>query len=392
MLNTRSIMGVLLICLLAAGASRGGQAGDTLSPQAVRGVNYAHLHRGGLGYGSAASRRELTNLRGLGVDWVALTPFGYQRSVRQDRVAGFDPDEPLENFMTPRTGRPVERPGGDRSLTDRHLVDEVAAAHALGLKVMIKPHIWSSDFWRGDDWHGTIEQDSAQAHERWRRSYLRFMLHYARLARDTDADALCIGTELVSQTLDHPGDWRTLIQRVREVYPGKVTYAAHWDREFNGITFWDRLDAIGISAYFPLDVPDDATVSQLVDAWRPHKTLIEQVQRRYGKPVVFLEVGYRPATGAYRQPWVDSGGEADPMIQARAYEATFRAFADEPWWRGVFLWKAFTQANQPDHHGPGPGYSFRNRPAQSVVQQWFAKPQNTAPPASSGSPAGPTNP
>lgn len=369
-------MGVLLICVFAAGVSQGGETHETLGPQAVRGVNYAHLHRGGLGYGSDASREELANLRELGVDWVALTPFGYQHSAGQDRVAGFDPDEPLEHFLTSRSDRPVERPGRDRTLTDRHLADEVAAAHSLGLKVLVKPHIWSHDFRRGDDWHGTIEQDNPQAHERWRRSYLRFMLHYARLARDTDADALCIGTELVSQTLNHPDDWRTLIARVREVYPGKVTYAAHWDREFSQIDFWDRLDAIGISAYFPLDAPDDATVPQLVNAWQPHKKLIEQVQQRFGKPVVFLEVGYRPATGAYRQPWITSGGATDPMIQARAYEATFRAFADEPWWHGLFLWKTFTHAGRPEHHGSGPGYSFRNQPAESVVQQWFAMPPN----------------
>jgi hypothetical protein len=343
----------------------------TLAPHVARGVNYAHIHRGGMGYGSDASKHELTNLQGLGIDWVALTPFGYQQSVSQDHVAGFDPDKPLEDFITPNS-KP-SRTGRDASLTDRHLADQVADAHALGVKVLIKPHIWSRDFWRGEDWHGTINQTSPQDHERWRKSYLRFMLHYARLAHDTNADALCIGTELVSMTTPYPDDWRKLIREVKKIYSGKITYAAHWDTEFRTIPFWDDLDTIGISAYFPLDVQDDATVDQLVDAWQPHKEVIEAVQHRFNKPIVFLEVGYRPATGAYRGPWLDSGGTADPMIQARAYEALFRTYADESWWHGLFIWKVFTDAKRPDNHDDGLGFSFRNRPAERVIEQWFSQ-------------------
>ncbi len=351
-------------CLVVTSVVWGQADAPSLNPQAVRGVNYAHIHRRGHGYGSDTSRRELADLREIGVDWIAVTPFGYQPSSLDDHLAGFDPDQPAE------AGAP-DRPGRDRSLTDRDLADQVAAAHELGVKVLIKPHIWSRDFWQGDMWHGSIDQQDPKAHERWRRSYRLFMLHYARLARDTDADALCIGTELVQQTLQYPGDWRSLIAEVRTVYPGPITYAAHWDQEYGQISFWDDLDAIGISAYFPLDVPDDAQVQQLVDAWQPHKVKITQIQQRYRKPVVFLELGYRPATGAYREPWLDRGGETDPMIQARGYEAVFRAFADEPWWHGLFIWKTFTDPNRPDRHGSGPGYSFRNRPAEQVIQQWF---------------------
>jgi len=368
-------LGLLLCALVLCVPINAAPPPSGLSPHVIRGVNYAHLHRGGLGYGSEASRRELANLYDLGIRWVALTPFGYQHSVNQDHIAGYDPDEPLAAFLKAADDPEANRPGRDRSLTDQHLADQVKHAHELGIKVLIKPHIWSRDFWRGEDWHGTIDQDSPQAHERWRRSYLRFMLHHARLARDTEADALCIGTELVEQTLKHPDDWRTLIAEVRKVYPGKLTYAAHWDREFNGISFWDDLDAIGICAYFPLDVPEDAEVPQIVEAWDKHKTLIAQTHQRFGKPVVFLEIGYRPATNALKEPWQDSGGEVDTAIQQRAYEAMFRAFADEPWWHGLFIWKTFTANQHHDHHEDGPGYSFRHQPAEQVIKHWFT--QNT---------------
>lgn len=348
-------------------------AGPTLGTHAVRGVNYAHIHRGGRGYGSDASRAELQNLTGLGVDWIALNPFGYQQSSDQDHVAGYDPDAPLEDFTRPQLTED-QGPGRDRSMTNDHLAQQIRAAHELGVKVMIKPHIWSRDFWNGDNWHGTVDQTTPEAHERWRKSYLRFMLHHARIAEENNADALCLGTELICQTANHHDDWLTLIREVKKIYSGKLTYAAHWDQEFTNISFWGELDAIGISAYFPLDVTDDATIDQLVQAWQPHKQRIEAVHKRYDKPVVFLEVGYRPVTGAYREPWLHRGGEVDAMIQARAFEALFKAYAQEPWWHGVFVWKVFTDAQRGEGRRRGPGFSFRHQPAEHVIQQWFLKP------------------
>lgn len=351
-----------------------------LRESAVRGVNYAHIHRGGRGYGSETSKNELKNLSGLGVDWIALTPFGYQQSVDQDQIAGFDPDAPIESFLsTPPPegsgegiGETYEgRRGRDRSMTDRHLAEQIAAAHAMNVKVMLKPHIWSRDFWRGEQWHGTVDQTTPEAHERWRRSYLRFMLHYAALARDTGADALCLGTELIQQTTKYPEDWRLLIKEARKIYPGKITYAAHWETEYRAIGFWGELDAIGVSAYFPLEVSDDASVDQLVAAWSPYKQQLADIHARFGKPVVFLELGYRPATGAYREPWLASGGQPAPMIQSRAYEAVFRAFADETWWHGLFIWKAFTDSERNDESRDGMGFSFRHQPAEQVVRRWF---------------------
>ena len=69
-------------------------------------------------------------------------------------------------------------------------------------------------------------------------------------------------------------EWRQLIHDVRQVYDGPVTYAAHWDKEFSRIAFWDALDVIGINAYFPLDAPENATLQQLVAAWQPNRRRI----------------------------------------------------------------------------------------------------------------------
>ena len=82
-------------------------------------------------------------------------------------------------------------------------------------------------------------------------SYTKFILTYAKLAQETKVDILCIGTELERFVMSRPDYWCGLIERIRKIYNGKLTYAANWD-EYKRTPFWDMLDYIGIDAYFPL--------------------------------------------------------------------------------------------------------------------------------------------
>ena len=59
-----------------------------------------------------------------------------------------------------------------------------------------------------------------------------------------------VGTELQIPALQREADWRQLIKDVRAVYSGKLIYSANWYEEYEGIKFWDALDAIGVQAYF----------------------------------------------------------------------------------------------------------------------------------------------
>jgi hypothetical protein len=349
------------------GAARGATRVDTDLPKSAphplgadfhRGVDHAHVHSRGHGYGSAVSAAELDSLRGLGVNCIAITPFGFQEGASADRIVGFDED-------SARNDR------SDRSLTDNDLAAEIASAHRLGIKVTLKPHLWSHDFWNGGAWHGTVDQTTPEDHARWWRSYRAFALHYARLAESAGADLYCIGTELVKITTQHPDEWRALIADIRREYHGKLSYAAHWDMELDSIPFWDALDYIGVTAYFPLNVSDSASIDDLVAAWQPVRKRLTAIAARYQRPILFLEAGYRPVAGTYRQPWLYEGGTPDPNAQARAYEAMFRALSEEPWWRGVYIWKTFTDPERAHRYGEDMGFTFRGLPAQNVLAGWF---------------------
>jgi hypothetical protein len=326
-----------------------------------RGVNHAHIHRRGHGYGSAKSAAELDSLKDIGINWIAIMPYGYQEGATGDKVFGYPTNEGRTEFFTHT----------DPTLTDEDVVAEVASAHARGFGVTIKPQIWSYDFWRGGEWHGTIRQNSPEAHARWWETYKDFALHYAHIAEESHAEQYCIGTELVRMTTEHSDEWRLLIGEIRKVFHGQLMYAAHWDSEFEKITFWDALDYIGISAYFPLDAPDSASVETLVDAWKSPRQRIQAVVRRFRRPVLFMEAGYRSMVGTFRKPWEEKGRLPDDDAQARAYEALFRAFANARWWKGVYFCKTFTDPALSYERDDGTSFSFRGKPAQAVVEKWF---------------------
>jgi hypothetical protein len=328
------------------------------------GVNHAHIHRRGHGYGSERSRAELAALAQLGVDAIAVTPFGYQESATADDIRGFGQRPGRSDFFATT----------DPSMTDTDLLAEMSNARAQGMRVVVKPQIWSRDFRNGREWHGTIHQNSAADHARWWAAYRALSLHYSALAIKGGASLYCVGTELVGMSTRYPEEWRALFREIRTLPGGEslaITYSAHWDAELTEITFWDDLDYIGVGAYFPLDAPERARTDELIAAWAPHRERLSNLSRESGKPILFLEAGYRPVTGNHLRPWEYSGGLPDSDAQARAYEAMFQALSAEPWWRGVFFWKTFTDPDIADRHGDGLQFGFRGRPAENVVSRWF---------------------
>ncbi len=321
-----------------------------------RGVNHAHIHSRGHGYGSAVSAAAMDSLRRLGVNSIAITPFAFQRGATADKLFGFPGDGSSRR---------------DGSMTFDDIIAETRAAHERGISVVLKPHIWSNDFWDGTQWHGSVSQGTPEEHARWWACYRAFAMHYARVADTAGVDTYCIGTELVLMSTRYPDEWRALARDIRRVYHGKLAYAAHWEHEFDSIAFWDALDYVGVNAYFPLKLPDTATVEQLVAAWAPHRERIQRLVDRVRLPVLFLEAGYRPVSGAFREPWRYDGGTSDPQTQARAYEALFRAFCREPWWQGLYLWKTFTDPAMASEYGEDMSFCFQGRPAEAVVRAWY---------------------
>ena len=156
----------------------------------------------------------------------------------------------------------------------------------------------------------------------------------------------------------------------------QISYASNWG-QYARVPFWDALDYIGIQGYFPIAARAGASVESLVAGWRPHLEAIRRVQRRFDKPVLFTEIGYRAIPEAAVKPWEwperDSskplpGGEE---AQAKAYRAFFEAFWEEEWFAGAYFWKWFPGAGG-RHDGPV-GHTPQGRTAEKVMAERYGR-------------------
>ena len=245
------------------------------------------------------------------VTWIAQTPFGWQQRYDDPKVV-------------------LRTRGVIWGETDEGLRATVAAARAVGINTLLKPHLWLIEE-VPEQWRGTISFSTEEQWLQWESDYRTFILHYAELAQQAQVEAFSVGVELRSAVLARPEFWSMLISEVRETYSGKLTYGANWYREYLEVPFWDQLDFIGIHAYFPLTNSLDASIADLERGWRPHLEEIDNLHRRYEKPVLFTEIGYRSISGAAVDPAdFRVAREPDLAEQTDAYRALFRVFWDRP--------------------------------------------------------------
>ena len=320
-------------------ASRPPTSRDAFANGKHRGISFAHSMRGGRGYGSADSEASLRDLSARGVNWIAITPFGFQQTNDATEI----------------------RWGGQRiAESDDRLRAVTAQARRLGMKVLLKPHIWL----RPPAWPGSINHTTEVAWAAWFASYRPFILHYAALARSEGMDALCIGNELQHASL-RDREWRELIAAVRAAYGGPITYGATAE-EVTGVPFWDAVDFIGVSAYFVLTPEKTPSPAALLAAWRPVNDRLRALSTRHGKRVVFTEIGYRSADFAAWRHWeITDAAPVNLPAQANAYAAMFETVWGERWMGGAYPWKWFSH---PGHSGRDSNdFEFEGKPAADIV-------------------------
>jgi hypothetical protein len=307
------------------------------------GVCLAHAVSLERGYLSASCAAELKTLRGMGAGWVSLTPFGY-----------------LPSQSTPQI-RPSSE-GGTNEETDESIVEAGRRARAEGLRVWLKPHLWT----RG--WIGELAFSPAGWDEFFQQ-YREFILHYALIAEREGFDGLVVGHELVTSSLGFPDRWRAIIGDVRRVYGGTLTYGANWGDEVKKIQFWDALDVVAVSFYEPLAEAKASSVATLRAGAQKALAGLKAISDRTGKPVLLAEVGYAPMDEAALRPWEERQGGIDLETQRACYEALVGAMDGQSWIAGAFFWKWFTSA---EIGGPqDSSFSPRGKPAETVMRRAF---------------------
>ena len=275
-------------------------------------------------------------------EWVAVIPYGYT-SPGESRVM-YDSDFQWWG----------ERYDGAMQL--------IQSAKAEGLKVMLKPQVWVPRMWVGDFYPEDLDE--------WEKSMTAFTLDFARLADSLDVEIFCLATEYKTLTIRHPDFFEGLIEEVREVYDGKVTYAANWD-EYQSITFWDKLDFVGVNAYFPLSESKEPNQEELISSWNKLSIELSALSNTVQKSVLFTEFGYRSVEKTAQKPWDHEKAAYDSLAQSVAFDALFSSVWREPWMAGGFIWK-WRFFNDAGGHGDA-SYTPQGKPAMTVIQKHFAR-------------------
>jgi len=306
-------------------------------------------------YDTNTARSELDLISRTGANAIALVTNVYQASLTSSDIG--------RGSLTP---------------TDADIIAGIKAAQARGLDVLLKPHVDSLD----GLWRANFAPTDTSA---WFADYKAIMLNYARIAEQTGVKTLSIGCELRSLTGSaYKSEWLDIIASIRDVYDGKLTYAAEWT-EASTLSFWKQLDFIGIDGYFPLAVAAKVpTVKQLQQAWThpsPNSwtndhldgkspiDFLHDLSVKYGKQVQFTEIGYRPIEGAATSPGdYEMSGAQNEALQANLYRALFNTFASQGgrWFDGFYMWdrRAENQVDADDYHTKG-------RAAQNVIDRWY---------------------
>ena len=307
-----------------------------------RGVAFTQERwRNGGDYASASIGEALAPLKQLGVDSVSVSPFAFMPGPSVPDLIRF------------------------RDESDEGIANVTGQAHRLGLKVMLKPQVWL----RGGFYSGNIHFGSGADRATWFAKYRQWILHYARLAEENHANLLCLGNEL-GEMAGYGAEWRDMIASVRRIYHGPLTYAAHWGEEFETLPFWDSLDYIGLNNYYPLAHDGNTSAEALQKGANEVLRRVEQVQKRWRRPVIFTEAGFPSRRGGVVEPWNEKPpATLDLDEQARGYEAVFRSFFGKPWFYGMYWWKWYSTGV-----GGGPGDSSitpMNKPAAAVMSRWY---------------------
>jgi hypothetical protein len=297
--------------------------------------------------------------------------------------------------------------GSTESIAD--IETAAQAAEAQGLSVIIRPLLdylpdatastltgSNGNVYADGDWRAYYNPGSISAGISFLQSYEQTVLiPLAKVAQTVGAQVLDLGTEIDQLTGPaYQATWNSIIADVKTYYTGQLTYSAIGDDDLSPwqyagyadanttnapaagtgnlntqVSFWNKLDYVGIDNYSALSNANDTALNgrnpslqDLINGWEqpftddgqgtPTDTTAEQtnglsliqyyedVASVAGKPLLFTELGYNSAPDAASQPFFTSSSSYDPALQAQLYQAFFNAWQADgnTSLKGVWFW------------------------------------------------------
>lgn len=294
------------------------------------------------------SKKHIAPVLHIHANYAAIMPFGYIKEVTNPNLV----------FNTEKQWY------GETKAGAKQYIQEL---QSYNIKIMLKPQIW---VWRGE-FTGFIEMQNETDWKTFENAYSKFILAYAQQAQDMGVDIFCIGTELERFITNRPHYWENLIQNIKKIYKGKLTYAANWD-EYKRTPFWKHLDYIGIDAYFPVSDSKTPLIEECLERLKSYKLEVYNLSKQHNKSILFTEFGYRSVDFSGKAPW-KSDRTMDVVnlnAQTNTTKALFDSFWDEEWFAGGFVWKWH------HNHASAGGlnnsrFTPQNKPAEHIIRTQY---------------------
>ncbi len=307
--------------------------------QYICGVTFAPFAPAG-SFSKESTRESLRTMKeNTNANFVILAPNGLQDTPQSEEIC----------YTSPAT------------MTDDELKSMIEYAHALGLRVALKPTAnCKNGTWRA---HINFFDEDVVCEPKWGSwfaSYMEFQNHYAAIAQETGCEMHIAGCEMVMSER-RESEWRQTIAEIRKEFKGPVSYNTDKYQEHN-VKWWDCVDVISSSGYYP------------IDDWENQLDRIEKVVKKYDKPFFFAECGCMSVAGSPAVPndWTVRG-PADLNGQARWYRAMFEACKKRDWVSGHALWSWTDHLYPESQANRHLDYEIYAKPAERVVNEFYRK-------------------
>jgi len=251
---------------------------------------------------------------------------------------------------------------GEGTVSPEEVVSIIELSHSLGLRVILKPILnIKSGLWRAFIDMGSDEQ----AWKEWFASYEEFILDFARIAESTHCFMFCAGCEMIG-TEKREAEWRALLQKIRGVYSGYLTYNTDKYRE-EKVDFWDAVDAVSASGYYA------------INEWPEQLSRIARFVEQVKKPFFFMEAGCPSREGSAMEPYNwEHKGRLSLSEQKKYYQTMFDSTDPYPWFKGFGLWDWPAELYPESKGKENDDYCIFGKPACNVVKKYYTKKKDSA--------------
>lgn len=194
----------------------------------------------------------------------------------------------------------------------------------------------------------------------WFNSYGKYVAYVAGLAAQYHVDMLIVGCEMVCSDVREM-EWRSLIQDVRSIYHGCITYNCDKYQE-DYVSWWDACDYISSSGYYP------------VGSWNKELARIKEVVDKFQLPFFFAEAGCPSRSGSQYIPndWSLSGTVSEDA-QVAYYEEMFSACEEAGFVHGFGLWDWKVHLYPRKNHALDDDYAVYGKKAETVIHDFYKK-------------------